>query len=736
MRRRSCVPFLAVLTTAVLTTAVLTAGLQPCRAASVSFGLPPGLLPQPQTLTLIAEPPDAEIRITFNGSVPSQASPNSAANGIPYSEPLLIDRTQVIRARAFPKDGLPSPVNTRTFVLASSLLSQATNPPGFPSLWGSVKADYALDQRVVQDPRYRDGFLSNLLQLPWVSLVAPPADLFETNGLYANPLENGTNWERQVSLEILNPANGSPPLQIDAGLQIVGESSRSPEVPKHSLRLGFKSRFGPSKLLYPVFPNSTITEFDTLTLLGGSVDAVPQNFIGSGLAVPLHLRDAFLKQSQIEMGRPGVHTTYAHLFLNGLYWGLYRLSERPDASYASTYFGGRKSDYDVLKHLDFAQLEVVDGDRQAWDAMYAIASQGLEDPARYAAIQSYLDLTAFIDYLIVNMHLGNGDWPQKNWYTLRRRAPGETFRFFCWDGDGVLGLFGITLNKTGFATPNTPAFLYSKLRANPEFRTLFGDRVQALTLGDGPLSVASCQERLQRLAESMQSGIVGESARWGDSYFLRRGKDLFTFDDHWLPELARVLESVIPDRHLRSLEHFRGADLSPRIGPPDPIPASGIVGPDTLLNLSQTNASGTIYYSLNGTDPRLPGGNLSTQAMPYSVAIPITHPASLNARVRTANGWSALITQRVLPWPGPGFTAAETVNGQVRLRFAVRAGSRYELRASEQADSKDWGLVQAFPPQEMDGTLEWIDPRPAGATSTRFYKLIANPGWPSLPPSG
>lgn len=690
-------------------------------AASVHFQLPAGFYDSPQTLVLEADPPDAEIRVTLDGSLPTAATVNTPENGDVYLAPLHLQQSSVVRARAFPKSGDASPVATHSYLFPGSILSQPAQPPGFPALWGGTKADYAVDLRVVNDPRHASQFLSSLRQLPWMSLVTAPGDLFGTNGIYANSMQNGSNWERSVSCEFFDSGSTNLGFQIDAGLQITGESSRAPDVVKHSFRLSFKSRFGPSKLHYPVFPTSPVTEFDTLTLLCGSVDAVPQNFIGSDLATPLHLRDAFLKDSQLDCGRPGVHTRYAHLFLNGLYWGLYRVSERPDAGYASAYFGGRKSDYDVLKHLDFATLEVVDGDRVAWDDMVRLASLGLQDPARYTAIQEHLDLDAFIDYLVVNMHLGNGDWPQKNWYAVRRRAAGESFRFFCWDGDVVLGLVGVTLNKTSFATPNTPAFLYSKLRENPEFRVRFGDRIQALIMDGGPLSVAACRARLQRVASTMQSGILGESARWGDAYVGHPGRDLFTFEDHWLPELARVTESVIPARHDISLEQFRVAGLASRIGPAELNPSSGVLGADNSIKLAHTNATGTLYFTLDGTDPRSTGDLLSPLASAYVDPIPIPRPVSLKARVKTESGWSALVTRRLLPGPGPTIQGVELLGGQIRLRFQGRAGFRYEVQACDSLLSAEWKTLQSFPEQASDTLLEVVDPSPEKA---RFYQVL------------
>ena len=398
---------------------------------------------------------------------------------------------------------------------------------------------------------------------------------------------------------------------------------------------------------------------------------------------------------------------------------------RPDAGYASTYFGGKKSDYDVLKHLDFGSLEVVDGDRVAWDAMYAIAAGGLKDATQYAAIQQYLDVEAFADYLIVNMHLGNGDWPQKNWYAVHKRAAGEGFRFFCWDGDGVLGLFGITLDKTGFATPNTPAFLYSQLRSNLEFRVLFGDRVQRLILEDGGLAVSDCQARLRRIAEGVQSGIVGESARWGDSYFRNPGQGLFTLNDYWLPELDRVLNQTLPQRHLISLQQFRAAGLYPVLGPPEFSIRPGLIDPGVMLSLGHTNGEGAIYFTPDGTDPRRSGGQVATGALEYQSALNLDAPSLLRARVKRGVDWSAMMEGIFVPGPAPRFSGLQSQPNGVHLRWEGRTGFRYQVESTDALASGIWEVLETVGPLTVATEIDWIDVRTL--STERYYRLVPVP---------
>lgn len=661
----------------------------------------------------------------MDGSVPHDGSGGLPVHGSLYSGPIAIQDSRVIRAKSFPPGGGPSETVTGTYLFQSSLLSQPTNPPGFPAKWGFTKADYGMDPRVVTNTAYRSGLLTNLQSLPWISLVADVEDLFGTNGIYANSEQRGAVWERPVSIELIDPAHPASGFQVNAGVQILGDSSRNSLNPKHSFRVQFKSKYGPSKLNYPIMPGTPVTTFDTLDLLASSIDSVPMNFLDSGLATPLYLRDEFLKQSQLEIGRPGVHTTPVHLFVNGLYWGLYRLSERPDAGFASEYFGGKKSDYDVLKHLDFASLEVVDGDRVAWDAMYAIAAAGLKDAAGYAAIRRYLDVEGFADYMIVNMHLGNGDWPQKNWYAVRKRADGEPFRFLCWDGDGVLGIFGINLDKTGFATPNTPAFLYSQLRSNLEFRVMFGDRVQQLVLGDGGLGVSDCQDRLRRIAGPVQTGIMGESARWGDAYFRKPGQGLYTLNDHWLPEFNRALAEVIPQRHPISLQQFRVAGLYPALGAPVFSPGPGLIDPGALLSLSGTNADATLYFTTDGSDPRDAGGAVAPSATRYQSPLLLEVPTFLRVRLNRGAEWSAIVAGTFIPGPAPHISSIEVQADGIHLKWAGRQGFRYQVETRDTLSEGAWGLVGVLGPAAITSDVEWIDTRPR--EGARFYRVAPTP---------
>src|SRR6185369_6224863 len=63
----------------------------------------------------------------------------------------------------------------------------------------------------------------------------------------------------------------------------------------------------------------------------GSVDA--DNYQRFTRAGGTYLRDQWMRDSQREMGGLPVRGTFVHVFLNGLYWGVYNLMEQYDENF-------------------------------------------------------------------------------------------------------------------------------------------------------------------------------------------------------------------------------------------------------------------------------------------------------------------------------------------------------------------------------------------------------------------
>ena len=267
------------------------------------------------------------------------------------------------------------------------------------------------------------------------------------------------------------------------------------------------------------------------------------------------------------MGQRSTHSTYVHLYVNGLYWGLYNPSERPDDAFQYTYDqlnndpqSASEDDWDVVKDFN---AELFRGQREAWNLLMAVCAAGLGSQSAYQRIQGndpdgsrnpnypiLLDVDNLIDYMILHLYACAEDWPHHNWYGARSRTDfSQGWRFFVWDQEIVMDFQ--FRNRTGVSNADSPAFVYAALRQNPEFRLRFADRIQKHLFNDGPLSNEGARRIWTARADEIDRAIIGGSARWGDFRMdvpdpLHSPSELYTREDHWLPEKQKVLDEYIP----------------------------------------------------------------------------------------------------------------------------------------------------------------------------------------------
>ncbi|HZN64859.1 MAG TPA: FN3 associated domain-containing protein, partial [Tepidisphaeraceae bacterium] len=596
-----------------------------------------GFYDEPFDVTITTDTPGAEIRYTTDGSTPT------ATGGILYTGPVRVDTTTVLRAAAFKAGNIPSNVDTQTYLFLNDVIRQTNSPPsGFPEVGApGMHWDYEMDPLVVDDPAYSSTIINDLKSIPSLSLVMDPDDLFGSRGIYTNPGGSGIQWERAGSSELIIPTptgNGRTGFQVDSGVRIYGGVSRSTSYAKHTFRLIFRGRYGASKLKYDWFdgtPEEDVVdatdEFDTIILRGNFNKSWPF-WVEHERQKAQYIHDQFISASQLAMGRPSIHGTYVHLYVNGVYWGLYNPVERPAADFAASYNGGEKEQYDALN-----SSEPVDGTKDAWNTLMGIANGGLSSSAAYANIRQYLDVDNLIDYMIVNFYGGNIDWDDHNWYAARKREPGAGYQFYSWDAERTLE--DPFYNRTGVNQNDKPSRLYAQLRQNAEFRLLFADHVHEHFFNGGVLTPEKAAARYMELAAIIDRAIVGESARWGDR---QRPGQPYTRDNEWMTEQNRLLNEYFPVRTEEVLNQLRAINLYPSVAAPVFSQHGGMISQGFTLTMTRPGGSGDIYYTVDGSDPRLPGGGLSTSAIRYTGPVSLSQTTTVRARVRSGTTWSAL----------------------------------------------------------------------------------------------
>jgi hypothetical protein len=644
--------------------------------ADTRFSPNRGFYDAPFSLSITSATANATIIYTTNGSVPS------LTNGAIYSTPLPISRTTVIRAAAF-KDGFePSDVDTHSYIFVSDVVRQSPNgetPPGWPASWGANVVDYGMDPDVVDNPAYSAELTNDLKSIPSYCITTDFKNLFDpATGIYANPGNDGSDWERPAAIELIYP-DGTQGFHINAGIRIRGGYSRSTGNPKHAFRFFFRQEYGTAKLQYPAFANQggadSFDGFDLRTFENYSWSfEADYRFIA--------LRDQFSRDTQLAQGQQGERGDFYHLYINGEYWGLFNTDERPEASFGETYFGGNKEDYDVVKVDTGAGYTIfaTDGNMDAWTRLWMAATNGFAADANYFKVQglnvdgtpnpayeNLLDIDNLIDYMLVIFFTGNIDAPisaflnnnnPNNMYAVRNRTGlYGGFRFFAHDSEHTL-LHESSLGNTdeihrdrtgpfpagdpiqqgaaGALACSNPGYLFTRLTANAEFRLRVADHVQRQFFNGGVLTAQACRARFLTRSNEVYGAIAAESARWGDA---KRATPL-TRNVEWVTEMNRVYGDYFNQRPGIVLGQLQAKGWFPVVAAPSFNQFGGIVSNGFQLILSAP--AGAIYYTLDGSDPRLRGGAISPAALVYTTPLTLNRSAHVRARVLSGATWTAL----------------------------------------------------------------------------------------------
>lgn len=519
-----------------------------------AFSAGRGFYDQSFNLHLSGEP-GAEIRYTTDASEPT------ATTGSVYTGPLPITETTLIRAVTFVPNKVPSVTVTHSYLM---------NMP------------------------------ASVTSLPVLSLVTDTNNLFGPTGIMEisprNTIYRGLAWERPVHAEFIRSEDNGG-FALDAGLRVQGgnyirqryDYNLGGNFGKYSYRLYFRGDYGQTRLEYPMFPDVPFDEFEKISLRAGMNDHSNPFIV-----------DELVRRLYGDTGNVSSHGTLVNLFLNGGYKGYYNPTERIDLDFLQSWHGGTNG-WDVVAQFG----EVREGDAAKWNEMLNfIRPNDMSDPANYAAAGTMMDIDNFIDYLLVNVYAGTGDWPHNNWRAARERVPGARFQFIVWDAEWAFGNAGrsVTVNNlTGELSGSSEiARMFQSLLSNPEFRMRFADRVHLHMFNDGPLMDDNISARYWELRNEMAVVLPGMNSYIHTTFIPGRRANIFN--------------------QLSAFELY-ASDHAPVFG------QHGGRIPDGF-SLSMSAPRGTIYYSLDGTDPRLPADanseewTLLTADAPKTVQVP------------------------------------------------------------------------------------------------------------------
>ncbi len=514
-----------------------------------------GLYDSPIEVAITTSTPEAEIRYTTDGGEPA------GERGTVYTGPIVVSGTTVLRAAAF-KDGLvPTNVDTHTYVFLDDVVS-------------SRLMRRSITEHRTWGPQMRGA----LTDLPTMSLVSTAS---------INTLN-----EVRASLELILP-DGSAGFQEDCGIKHFGGEFTN--FAKKNFRLYFRSVYGARKLRFPLFAGHdrgipAARVFDQIELRGGSHDMEQRGF---------YMSNRFTDDTMLDMGNLNPHGRFVHLYINGAYWGQYHLRERWNADMLARYLGGAKEDYEAINGNwnvgGWADPGVpYDGDGSTWRRIKSLRSD-------YEAVRTLLDVPHYIDFMLLFMFGESED----EYRCVGPTLPGSGFKFFLNDADGFLRRAG---NCTGRGQPGRqpgdgPGSIFSMLlrEGHPDYLTLLGDRIHKHFFNDGAMTREMNTRRLLARCAEVERAFIAEAARWP-----------YRTPATWESAKNDCIENIFSSRTDLVIEQYRAAGFYPDVEAPAFSQHGGIIPAGFTLEV--TAPDGTIYYTEDGSDPRLPSGEISPSA--------------------------------------------------------------------------------------------------------------------------
>ena len=666
------------------------------KVADTKFTPDRGYYDEPFKLEISTKTEDAIIRYTTDGSEPTSTKGNI------YNSPITVNKSTIIRAAAF-KNGYDSTnVDTHSYLFVDDIIRQSSSaPPGWPS--SSVNGQsyqYGMNQSVVNSNNAQIGGAENtknaLKSLPAISIVTEQANLTSARtGIYSNPRSDGIAWERESSIEMIFPPDWIDPygnekgFQSPCGLRIRGGYSRRTQNPKHSFRIFFRSEYGNGRLNYPIFGDEGADVFNKIDLRG------PQNYSWAQGETSRNsfIRDTWSRDLQGEMGQPYKKGRWVQLYLNGIYWGMFQFDERAEASFGEIYFGGEKDDYDVVKSYG----GVTDGNRNSYQRLWQKWQQGFRTNTAYYEVQGMdpdgtinpdkerlVDIDNLIDYMIITYYTGDRDGPgsrytqprPNNYFGIYNRENPNGYHFFEHDSEHSLGTGENNMvspfTRSSSLTDFNPHTLHERFAGqNEEYRIRFSDRLAMYCYNGGLLTPDVGIERVNRRVEQLDPGIIAHSARWGNTSRSRNA---------WLGAVQSV-RNFISSRVPTLISQVRSVGWYPDLDPPKFSKHGGFILSTQQLLLS--GGPGLIYYTVNGNDPRLVGGNIDPAAKIFE------GNTSSEMLLRRGSVWKYLDngSNAGTSWRNANFNDASWKSGAAELGYGD-GGERTTISYGNNSNSK------------------------------------------------
>ena len=265
--------------------------------------------------------------------------------------------------------------------------------------------------------------------------------------------------------------------------------------------------------------------------------------------------------------------------------------------------GPTDRDSPAMVHLDYSPF----------GSQSALSETELE-----ADLPQWVDVDGLLTYAACMTFVQNADMlfksPAKNSFAVDFEPPQLRRRqYYCWDLDAAFGgQPDADIMLTGGGGGGNP--YADEILHHPWYKQVYHAIYRKLL--EGPLSLPSLTNALYEIEPIVTPYMEA------DPYISAGGFD----------SLAQWMSNRVANVWTQLTE--------PDLAPPTFNQNGGEVVAGFLLNMAA--ATGAIYYTTDGTDPRAPGGAVAPSAMLYSSSVLIEQTTHVIARARDGSLWSAL----------------------------------------------------------------------------------------------
>ena len=354
------------------------------------FSVNSGFFTSSQTVSITCSNPNADIRYTIDGSVPTITSTQ-------YVNPLNITMTTLLRAVAFSADE-PSFTASATYFINANHIVPVVSVAGN----GDFSVATLLNGDAGIEPQ---GFF----------------ELFEEDGTFIDKGEGEFNKHGNDSWSY-----------SQRGFDFI-----------------MKDEFGyNNEIEHQIFPEKTRDKFQRLILKAAASDNYPFEAGGA------HIRDAYVQTLSQKADLKLDERTWRPcvVYLNGQYWGVYEIREKTDDhDFTDIYYDQTKDSIQYLKTWGGTWEEY--GGPQAttdWNTLRNfIMNNNMGVSSNFNYVDSQLNWESLADYFFINSYIVSQDWLNWNtgwWRGLNPSGDKKKWRYTLWDMDAC---FGHYINYTG-----------------------------------------------------------------------------------------------------------------------------------------------------------------------------------------------------------------------------------------------------------------------------------------------